>query len=155
LFVCLFFFKKKNFENRRLTCDFYREMLKSRNKSFERWPTFCFFVCFFLVCFFLVFFLKKMDQIVLGNQPDDKRTRKGFREWSNCSRRPARWRIKREKGFASGLIVSDDLPDRKNKMRKGFREWSNCSRRPARWRIKREKGFASGQIVPGDLPDEE
>ena len=24
------------------------------------------------------------------------KTRKGFREWSNCSRRPARWRIKHE-----------------------------------------------------------
>jgi hypothetical protein len=52
-----------------------------------------------------------MDQIVLGNLPDDKRTRKGFREWSNCSRRPAQWRIKREKGFVSGQIVPGDLPD--------------------------------------------
>jgi len=55
-----------------------------------------------------------------------------FREWSNCSRRPAYWRIKCEKGFVSGLIVLGDLPDRKK---------------------KREKGFASGLIVPGDLLD--
>jgi hypothetical protein len=36
-------------------------------------------------------------------------------------------KIKCEKGFASGLIVPGDLPD-KDKMRKGFREWSNCSK---------------------------
>jgi len=40
-------------------------------------------------------------------------------------------RIKREKGFASGLIVLGDLPDSKK---------------------KREKDFTSGLIVPGDLP---
>jgi len=50
-------------------------------------------------------------------------------------------RIKREKSFASGLIVPKGLPDRKKKTRKGFREY--------------EKGFASGLIVPGDLPDVE
>jgi len=58
--------------------------------------------------------------------------REEFHKWFNCSRRPAHWRIKREKGFTSGLIVPGDLLDRKKK----------C-----------EKGFASGLIVPGDLPD--
>jgi len=52
-----------------------------------------------------------MDQIVLGNLPNDKKKYEEFREWSNCSRRPACWRIKCEKGFASGLIVPGDLPD--------------------------------------------
>jgi hypothetical protein len=60
--------------------------------------------------------------------------------------------MKREKDFASGLIVPGDLPDRK-KQREGFRKWSYFSRWPAQWRIKREKDFASGLIVPGDLPD--
>jgi hypothetical protein len=89
---------------------------------------------FFLFLFFLFFclFFFEMDQI-WATCPMIKE-REEFREWSNCSRRPARWRIKREKGFASGLIVPGDLPDRKK---------------------KREKGFGSGLIVPGDLPDEE
>ena len=75
-----------------------------------------------------------------------------FFKWSSCSRRPARWRMKREKDFASGLIVPSDLPDRK-KQHEGFREWSHFSRWHVWWRIKSEKGFASGLIVPGDLPD--
>jgi len=49
-------------------------------------------------------------------------------------------RIKHEKGFTSGLIVPNDLPDRKKK-RKRFREWSNCCRWPARWRKKNEDSF--------------
>jgi hypothetical protein len=49
-------------------------------------------------------------------------------------------RIKREKGFASGLIVPATRP-LKNKTRKGFREWSNCSRRPAWWRIRQRFFF--------------
>jgi len=77
---------------------------------------------------FVFFFL--MDQI-WATCPMIKE-REGFRKWSNCSRRPAQWKKKPEKGFASGLIVPGDLLDRKNKTRKGFREWSNCSRRPAR-----------------------
>ena len=79
--------------------------------------------------------------------------REEFREWSNCSRRPARWRIKREKGFASGLIIPDDWPDRKKK-REGFRELSNCSKRPVRWWKYRERFFflRSGLIVMSDLP---
>jgi len=49
---------------------------------------FCFF--FFVFCFFcfLFFFLFEMDQIVLGNLPNDKRN---------------------AKNFASGLIVPGDL----------------------------------------------
>jgi hypothetical protein len=72
-----------------------------------------------------------MDQIVWATCPMRKE-REEFREWFNCSKRPTRLRIKHEKGFASGLIVPGNLPDRKK---------------------KRKKGFASGLIVPGDLPD--
>jgi len=78
-----------------------------------------------------------------------------FHEWSNYSKRPARWRIKREKGFAGSLIVPGNLPDRKKKREKGFASGLICSKRPARWRIKREKGFASGLIIPGNLPNKE
>jgi hypothetical protein len=53
-------------------------------------------------------------------------------------------KIKREKGFASGLIVPDNLPD-EDKMRKGFQATYPI-------KIKCEKGFASGLIVPSDLP---
>jgi len=149
---------RKNF------CSFFLKTLKtvdwhttfterSRNQEIshlEDDPYFLFYV-FLFFCFFFVFF--KWIKLFWATYPMIKETRKRFHEWSNCSRRPARWRIKRKKGFASGLIVPGDLPDRKNKTRKGFREWSNCSRRFARWRIKREKGFASGLIFPGDLPD--
>ena len=61
---CFFFFQSlENFENSRLTHDLYREMQKSRNKSFGRRSTlffcFVFFVLFFFcfILFVFVFFL--------------------------------------------------------------------------------------------------
>ena len=86
---------------------------------------------FFAVVFFCVFFFK-WTKLFWATCPMIKEREK-FREWSNCSKRPARWRIKREKSFASGLIVPGDLPDRMNKTRKGFREWSHCNGLPAQW----------------------
>ena len=102
---------------------------KNNCENPSSFPFFFFFLLIFYCFFFLGFFFKWSN---CSRQPARWRMKlEWFREWSHFSRWPARWRIKREKGFASGLIVPGDQPDRK-KQRKGFHEWSHFSRWPAR-----------------------
>jgi len=126
--LCFFFLALKTVDRH---TTFTERCRNQETSHLEDDPLFFFCCCFFLFfVFFLCFFFVKWTKLFWVTCPMIKECEK-FREWSNCSKRPARWRIKCEKGFASGLIVLGDLPDRKNKTRKGFREWSHYNGLPA------------------------
>jgi len=115
---CFFLFSLENLENSRLTHNLYREMLKSRNKSFERWPTFLFLFFFFngWICFRQP--ARKNAKnfasglIVPGDLPDVWKNTTISQKWSHCNGLPAQ--CKNTRIFQIGHIVMGYEPMEKN-----------------------------------------